>query len=152
MSFAANLALAIVGDELLGYIEQRAADAGWPIPETPEELMAWFMDELEIQRDQLENHGETDRLPFIDRLQGAVTYLRTAGVKPAPMPWDAPVLVVQIADTLDYDLRGETLREHLTHKAEGIAVQRGISMRGRMVRIQIRKNSELAIFIVEEPD
>ncbi len=152
MSFAATIALGIIGDELIEYVKQRATDAGWPIPHTPEELMAWFIDELEIQKDRLADHNETDRLPFIYDLQRAVAYLDIAGVRPAPMPWNAPILVVQIADTLDYDLRGETLREHLTHKAEGIAVQKGISMIGRMVRIQIRKNSELAVFIVEEPD
>lgn len=77
-------------DEVLFALE-RAANGEWPTPVTPADLMAWFIDEAEIQRDLAEDEHDVqeikDRLTYADKLDAIVGRLAAQGITPGMLPW-----------------------------------------------------------------
>jgi len=79
---------------LIELIDDRAACGGWPKPETRSEYMAWFLDEIEIQKDMLEDSEDDEeraRKAFIQDLQRAIDQLREQGITPIRLPWQGEV-------------------------------------------------------------
>ena len=64
--------------------------AEWPVPDTPEELAAWALDEMTIQIEQAQDHPSeaTDRIPFAGEMAFLVSVLLWNGALPAHLPWE----------------------------------------------------------------
>jgi hypothetical protein len=72
------------------WLQERAATAGWPVPDAPEELVAWALDEMAIQIDQARDHPEeaAERLPFGAEMAFLAAVLLWNSALPAPLPWE----------------------------------------------------------------
>lgn len=67
----------------------RAACGNWALPETPSDLLAWAIDELNVHISQLEsNPSEFDLIGTIKILTAAVLFLYKQGYRPAALPWE----------------------------------------------------------------
>ena len=77
-------------DEVLFALE-RAANGEWPMPVTPSDFMAWFIDEAEIQRDLIEDEHDAqqigDCLDYAAKLDAIVGRLAAQGITPGVLPW-----------------------------------------------------------------
>ncbi len=72
---------------------ERASCGDWPAPETDSDFLAWWLDEIHVQKDQLSSHPkESDPKPCIQTLQKYSARLQELGVKPSRLPWEAPGL------------------------------------------------------------
>jgi hypothetical protein len=72
------------------WLQERAATAGWPVPDAPEDLVAWALDEMAIQIDQARDRPEeaAERLPFGAEMAFLAAVLLWNGALPAPLPWE----------------------------------------------------------------
>ena len=70
---------------------ERAANSEWPVPVTPSDFMAWFIDEAEIQRDLVEDEHDAQeirgRLSYAEELDAIVGRLAAQGITPGKLPW-----------------------------------------------------------------
>ena len=77
-------------DKVLFALE-RAANGEWPMPTTPSDFMAWFIDEAEIQRDLIEDEHDAQeikgRLAYANKLDAIVGRLAAQGITPSVLPW-----------------------------------------------------------------
>ena len=77
-------------DEVFFALE-RAAHGEWPLPVTPADFMAWFIDEAEIQRDLIEDEHDAqeigDCLAYVEKLDAIVGRLAAQGITPGLLPW-----------------------------------------------------------------
>lgn len=70
--------------------EERAANGGWPMPETPNDYLMWIGDEYNLQMDQFVLHpNELDRYGPIKILAQAITLMWSVGIVPSRPPWEA---------------------------------------------------------------
>jgi hypothetical protein len=78
-------------DEVFFALE-RATSGEWPVPATPADFMAWFIDEAEIQRDLVEDehdaHEIGGRLSYAEKLDAIVGRLAAQGITPGKLPWE----------------------------------------------------------------
>jgi hypothetical protein len=75
--------------ELCEVVRDRAACGGWSIPNSKEEYMAWFYDELQIQVDQWKHDFNVPGCAtMIKNLTDAIARYAREGVKPAALPWE----------------------------------------------------------------
>jgi hypothetical protein len=78
------------------FVLERAASGEWPQPITPSDFMAWFADEAEIQRDQVEGEHDAqeikDRLAYADKLDTIVGRLAAQGITPGVLPWQQEIV------------------------------------------------------------
>ena len=74
--------------EVARWLQERAAEAGRPVPKTTEGLAAWALDELGIRVKQAQDYPEEadDRLPFAARLAFLVAALLWSGAVPSGGP------------------------------------------------------------------
>jgi hypothetical protein len=69
----------------------RASCGNWPAPETDSDFLAWWLDEIQVQKDQIASHPEeSERKPYIENLEKYSDKLRELGVKPSRLPWEGP--------------------------------------------------------------
>jgi hypothetical protein len=77
-------------EEVLFALE-RAAHGEWPMPTTPSDFMAWFIDEAEIQHDLIEDEHDAqqigDCLDYAEKLDAIVGRLAAQGITPGVLPW-----------------------------------------------------------------
>ena len=77
-------------EEVLFALE-RAAHGEWPMPTTPSDFMAWFIDEVEIQHDLIEDEHDAqqigDCLDYAEKLDAIVGRLAAQGIRPSVLPW-----------------------------------------------------------------
>ena len=77
--------------DLVEAMRDRAARGNWPLPTTPADFMAWFIDEVNVQLDQamaaepLEEAKSYVRCAYAYDL--AVKHLAEVGVTPSMLPW-----------------------------------------------------------------
>ncbi len=71
--------------------QERVASGGWsePISWTPENYLAWIEDEARIQEDRCGISPENAQTQYARHLRQAAEELRTIGVTPASLPWEA---------------------------------------------------------------
>ena len=82
-------------DGLVSMMQDRAACGEWPIPESPEDMLAWFEDEAKIQDDSAgffsqrgNNEDSNVHSRFARAIRETCLQLRNLGVKPSVLPWD----------------------------------------------------------------
>jgi hypothetical protein len=77
----------------VAWLQERATTAGWPVPDAPEELAAWALDEMAIQIEQARDHPReaNDRLPFAAEMAFLAAALLWNGALPVALPWEQSI-------------------------------------------------------------
>ena len=74
----------------IAFLQERAACGGWSIPDTPEEIAAWALDEMTVQIELAQDYPDE----AADRMASAAQFAELAasrlwrGAVPATLPWD----------------------------------------------------------------
>lgn len=71
--------------------QNRVASGGWPEPSpwTAEDYLAWIEDEAKAQEAQCDESSEDSQVEYAKHLRQAAQELRSIGVIPVPLPWEA---------------------------------------------------------------
>ena len=74
----------------IAWLQERAAMAEYPLPDTPEKLVAWALDELMMQIHQAQDHPDEadDRLSFASEMAFLASVLLWNGACPEFLPWE----------------------------------------------------------------
>ncbi|MEE8391409.1 MAG: hypothetical protein V3S14_11520 [Anaerolineae bacterium] len=73
----------------IAWLRERAAMAEYSIPDTPEELVSWALDELMIQVSLVKDFpAENDRLVLAGEMAFLASTLLWNGVVPVVLPWE----------------------------------------------------------------
>jgi len=73
----------------IAWLQERAAIAEWPAPDTPEELVSWALDELMVQIELVRDFPtETDRLVMASEMAFLASVLLWNGAAPGFLPWE----------------------------------------------------------------
>ncbi len=74
----------------IAWLQERAAMAEYPLPDTPEKLVAWALDELTIQIHQAQSYPDEadERLSFASEMAFLASVLLWDGACPEFLPWE----------------------------------------------------------------
>ncbi|MCP4643657.1 MAG: hypothetical protein GY851_24635 [bacterium] len=74
----------------IAWLQERAAMVERPMPDTPDKLVAWALDELTIQIHQAQSHPDKadERLSFASEMAFLASVLLWQGARPAFLPWE----------------------------------------------------------------